>query len=960
MKLYKYFIMLIFSVIYASCTDDIAPENPEIKPEDDYTEFNLSEEGNESLSEIVSLELDVTLSDPKERVTYSFTGTVNFDPSAVAMGRKGAYVCRLNTGSQKIANGRYFVQIKVEDRIFGGRNLIDFQDGYASQIADAQISYSMLEGNGTEEDPYLVNDAADLLTFLYYLGEDEYHGFGLYFKQTSSFDCPRRSEIIDGRSWTSTYFQGTYDGGGQEIRNLAYAGGGNSADNNIGFFYGLFDASVSNLKIINAIITGGGSNVGLLAGVSEGNSVISNVSISGTVMSDGECTGGLIGRATDLLTLTDIDFSNLTIVGKQNVGTLIGEFDGTRLSIDGVSSTNHVFSVVGDNAVGGVAGYAEAKEKCDFTNITLEHSVDQESSDIRIISANKEDAGGLVGKMALTDNCTVNNVDVKSPVYAQKNAGGLFGGLSIQNGGRLFLEEIMLTSVVHAEDNGGGFFGYLNISDVNSCLYFSGKENAIRYVVKNSAEAHVKGGSHLGCIAGYVAGGGEISFNSSVEIAVNVKGSGDHIGGGFGYIENTKLNLNRSLIFSSPTMRVEGDGNVGGIFGYAKGCKVTGVNEIDITKRIPAASELYSSFDGVVVGKQDTGGIAGFFDGALQGVFSKANVTSSTKAGGIAGRLYGEIRESAFGGDVTAPDDVAGIVACGNGECSIYHCVNFADITGGHRQAGIIAEVVGINSTMGTGQGIKCKTNVWYCANKGNLVSGDEAGGIVSYFYNIYSTDDIPLKYCVNYGDIQAAGSSDDSVGGVAARFNCQSSKMSGCANHGNVSSTEVQKTIGGVVGFAGWDADNDIIVQQCMNSGKITCSKTSTKLGGVVGHIGTSNLHHTAILRDCYNIGELPSDQKDDTGGILGYAASFTDTHRTFNRGKVSHGNAIIGTHAAGSTFVHSHNYYLEGTGGSWPSSTSIKSADISNESKYGDFDFVNVWQMTPSGPILRDCPFQ
>lgn len=101
-------------------------------------------------------------------------------------------------------------------------------------------------------------------------------------------------------------------------------------------------------------------------------------------------------------------------------------------------------------------------------------------------------------------------------------------------------------------------------------------------------------------------------------------------------------------------------------------------------------------------------------------------------------------------------------------------------------------------------------------------------------------------------------------------------------------------------------------------------------------------------------------ADQKDDTGGILGYAASYTDTHRTFNRGKISHGNAIIGTHNSGSTFYHSHNYYLEGTGGSWPSSTSVKSSDISTESKYGDFDFKNVWIMTGDGPQLRDCPFQ
>lgn len=958
MKRYLTYLMLALAIL-SSCSDEPTPDNKEDN-NDNYLEFNLSEDGNESLGEITSKEIEIILSDPIERTTYSFLGTISYDSSAVALDKRGVYTCRLEMGDEMIPNGKYFVTIKGEDRTFGGRNLISLQNGTAHQVLFSQLDYSMLEGNGLPESPYLINDAADLMTFLYYLGEDEYHGYGLYFRQTGSFDCPRRSEIIDGRSWTSTYFQGFYDGDAHEIRNLAYIGGGNSADDNIGLFRGLFNATVKNLKISNAIVSGGGSNVGFLAGVSEGNTTISNVSYSGTLMAQGSNIGGLIGGVDGRLEATDISFSNLAVAGNENVGGIIGSFNGNKLVIDGVSSPNHIFTISGKTSAGGIAGYVETRENSKFLNITLEHSVDSESSDVKVISSEGENAGGIVGKMAACSGNYISNCNVKCPVYAEKNAGGLIGNMYFD--GRFSIEKTLLASVVHAGECGGGFFGRLAMSGEEDDLVFTGDDRTIRYVVKNSAEAHVKGGSKLGAVAGSVTGrGGKIVFDSEVEIAVNVKGTNDHIGGGFGYMQDTRMKL-KHLSFSSATMRVEGDGNIGGVIGYAKNCTIEGPNSIDINKKIPAAAELISSFGGVVVGKQDTGGIIGLSEGTLSGAYSTANVTSSTKAGGIAGRFVRELRECAFGGEVSAPDNVAGIVACANGEGSISHCVNLADIKGGYRQAGIIAEFRGFNSLNSAGLGTYCSTRIWYCANKGKLTEGKNVGGIVAYYFNRYCSEDIPLNYCVNYGDIKAAGSGAESVGGVAGGFRCEESIMSGCANHGNVSSSEVQKTIGGVVGFAGHDdIDNKVIIQQCMNSGQVSSDKSSTKIGGVVGHIGEAEImHYNAIIRDCYNIGDIPSDQKNDTGGILGYASSRTNTYRTFNRGKVSHGNATIGTHASGSIFYHSHNYYLEGTGGSWPSSTSVKNADIAKESKYGDFDFKKIWIMSPSGPILRDCPFQ
>lgn len=963
------FLLLILAAMVAavttSCSDDLDNDfGPDGNIEDDgsVSVFHLCADHNQALDDAISAPLEFVLTDARNHVSCTFDGSLSFSPTVEVFGKAGAYTCRLKLGDGKIADGSYFVKVSINGHHLDAVNLVKFVDGVGRQEKYSQMSYSMLEGKGSKENPYLINDAADLLTFLYYLGEDEYQGYGLYFKQTASFDCPRRSEIIDGRSWTSAYFQGTYDGQGYEIRNMAYLGGGTGgADDNIGLFKGLYGAEVSGLNLTGAIITGGGSHVGILAGESGGFSKVSDVSINGTVIAEGDNVGGLIGLSTGTLTISNVGFSNLAVSGKNGVGGIVGNFKGDKLKVDNVATPNHIFSLSGTSWVGGICGYTEVSDRAIFTNITLEHSVDAESSDVKVIDATGDGAGGIVGRFKSEDGSYLENVVVKCPVSASKNVGGLIGDIEVD--GRFSVQKILLASVVNAGENGGGFFGSAVIKDPSSDIVFSNNGGFLRYVIKQSAAAHVKGGDRLGGIAGYINGNNAKIILDPVEIAVNIKGTGYDIGGAFGHAERLTANVSR-LNFSSTTMRVEGTGNVGGILGYASDCDISGNNSIDMSKHIPKADEIDYTYSGVVVASSgDAGGVAGYFKGTLRGLASKANVTSPGRAGGIVGLFRGEIRECAFDGNSSGEDLSAGIAAMGKDDASLYHCINYAGLTaGGFHQAGIVCFLEGSNKVNG-GSAVYSTTNVHYCINRGNIVGGARVGGVVGSIFNYYSRGKEEVKYCANYGDIKAGGNADGSVGGVVGYFDCPYGSVSSCANHGSVSSSGVQKTIGGVCGYAGSydNSNNHVMVERCMNAGTISCDNPSTKLGGVVGHLGgASYSDHSAIIRDCYNTGAILVDQKDDTGGILGYAASYTDTHRTFNRGEISHGNAIIGTHNSGSTFYHSHNYYLEGTGGSWPSSTSIKRDDMVNESKYGDFDFTNVWIMTGDGPQLRDCPFQ
>ena len=121
---------------------------------------------------------------------------------------------------------------------------------------------------------------------------------------------------------------------------------------------------------------------------------------------------------------------------------------------------------------------------------------------------------------------------------------------------------------------------------------------------------------------------------------------------------------------------------------------------------------------------------------------------------------------------------------------------------------------------------------------------------------------------------------------------------------------------------------------------------------------------YNRSVIHGCVNWGEISPDTKHDTGGILGFAAEDTLTEYCYNRGKVLHGNAIIGTHTSGTVIWHQYNYFLAGTGGSWPDSVSIPADQETNKELYKKFKFNSSFSassgfvMTNYGPLPAGLP--
>lgn len=956
----------VMTTAFASCSDDI-----DVPSEGPGGEIENTADGPVSIFHITAGDdIDMTgkvnfrLANPAAHENLEFTGEIEPNSDIDIFGRREALTCRMNIGSRHIPDGRYAITVSDGNGASTLMRVVRFTDNIGVQEQYQPGDYNDLRGAGTKDDPYLIGDAGDFLYFQARLMEDEFQGYGRYFLITRGFELPRRSQIIDGREWVAVCFQGNLDGGGHTLRNLAYTGGSDPVkDSGVGLFKSLFNANISNLKLSGALITNAVSDVGLIAGTSGGSTTISSISIEGTIQTSGNSTGGVVGAATDNLTLKDVTVNTLSVTGSDCTGLLIGSFTGNGLEVSNVSTPTHVFSVTGADNVGAVTGLAESTGGISIVNVTLEHSVDAESSDVRIIHGNGH-VGTIAGKLTAGGSSSIKSCTVKAPVSGGDYCAAMIGEAVIS--GSLAFDKNLLASVVRGNDFTGGFFGKAIVS--GEALTFG---DGNRYVVKQSAEAGVHGKGYVGGVAGCIESSGKkIMLDGDLEIAVNVRGTDRNVGGGVGLLAGTSssdyLDFDITGInFSSPTMRVDGSADgVGGVVGWSRNAHLHASESFDLLKKVPSKGDLHSACGIVVNGASTTGGIVGVAEnGIISDISCNAVVTASSSTGsdhgcgGIVGFTTGPVSGCAFFGTVNGQQRIGGIAGLVNIGITTSNCLNYADIKGGKFTGGVI----GYLRTVGYSP-----SHVKGCVNYGNLTDGMAVGGIVGR-EGYTDPDAISPKHgsiienCGNYGNINANGNGDYGVGGIIGDFGGYYAHLKHCANHGDVSSQAVAYAIGGVAGTVGESRNNQSEIAECMNSGTITCASSKTKLGGVIGHFHEGR-HTTGncTLHDCVNTGAIPPDQNSDTGGIVGIVTTSTDTYRTFNRGKVSHGNAIIGTHNSGTIFSHDHNYYLEGTGKSWPSSTSVKADKITDKSVYKEFDFDNIWIMTSDGPMLRNCPFQ
>ncbi|MDA3799244.1 MAG: hypothetical protein PF692_09210 [Kiritimatiellae bacterium] len=303
----------------------------------------------------------------------------------------------------------------------------------------ANYYYTYSGGTGTESDPYLISNKADLLE----LGATT-ADYDKCFKMTADIDLSGTNftkAVIASSSynsvlwlWSGTEFSGTFDGDGHVISNLMIAGNGN--------YIGLFGRIGSGGNICNLTVDGNlnvpvAYFVGGLVGYNNAGTVsrcFSKVSIDGFSYAGGLCGYNMYGN-----------IENSYSTGSVTAGYHVGGFCGDN-EFGTVSNSYSTGSVDGLLYVGGLCGDNE------FGKVLNSYSTGSVFGLLHV--------GGLCGD---NDFGTILNSYSTGSVDGAKYVGGLCGDNYIGT-----INSCYSTGKVIFDSYGGGLVGYNRGSIISS------------------------------------------------------------------------------------------------------------------------------------------------------------------------------------------------------------------------------------------------------------------------------------------------------------------------------------------------------------------------------------------------------------------------------------------------------------------------------------------------------------
>jgi len=365
---------------------------------------------------------------------------------------------------------------------------------------DAEITLSQLEaealdwdGAGTEDDPYLLGNQADLELLRTHVAATANYSRNLYFQLTNDIELDDTWMPIGvsgtGTAATNCAFQGTFDGGGNQIT-FAYGSkplfGAVSADATSG-------AVIKNLDIYGEYIASNGLIDAFINATVGGSIVIENVNIKAGTTIKKSGFAGEVGSYVFLLDISnctveenvkigwDADYECATVQsddytkGSYGVGPGVGSFVSGLCGI--ITNCKSSATVYGQDNVGGIVGYkAQSMRACTITNCTFDGK----------IIATGDYVGGIVGGgygrglqgFAAAPNAlcvSIIGCIVKGSIQGNDNVGGIFGGegavVQAWSNGIGYIQNNYFAGTLEATgSNVGGIIGYMLSININNII----------------------------------------------------------------------------------------------------------------------------------------------------------------------------------------------------------------------------------------------------------------------------------------------------------------------------------------------------------------------------------------------------------------------------------------------------------------------------------------------------------
>ncbi|MFC7323264.1 surface glycoprotein [Halorubrum rutilum] len=350
------------------------------------------------------------------------------------------------------------------------------------------------EGSGTAEDPYLIDDWADLDA----VRDDP----GANYELASDLDEDTTGyrEVVESDGFDPiSGFSGTLDGQGNTINDLQVDSSGHAA-----LFGTINGGVVEDLTIDGASVTGGTDTTGVVAGLMDGGT-LSDVTVTGSsVEADNNLAfgGGLVVGATfsKSVKLERVDADGSITVTTSNddasrIGGLVGKIGLTSVGGPGASITDSSANVEvdGNGAQGGLVGVIGAAGTTTITGTTVSGKITQNTGSIG------DNHGGLVGlakgsgTLRIERSEFTGSLNLNTDGNGANEAGGIIGYTTIET----TITESATDASLSFANNGGGIVGRSTAS-----LTITDSYSDARLEVEGPKTAAGRAGGVIGAITG--------------------------------------------------------------------------------------------------------------------------------------------------------------------------------------------------------------------------------------------------------------------------------------------------------------------------------------------------------------------------------------------------------------------------------------------------------------------------
>lgn len=517
---------------------------------------------------------------------------------------------------------------------------------------EVQAAEGTLSGSGTAEDPYIIEDAADLKAFAALL-DGKAENLGICAKVAdgvTSIDVsdatwqpmPANVKDTDGND---AGYTGVFDGNGATIKLDA-----NKSEKNAGLFSVIGNGGeVKNVTTEGNVI--GRSYVGGICGTNKG--TISDCNNKANVTSRNNMAGGIAGycESSGKIQFSGSMTNSGVIDSNGSMGGIVGECKG---SIEGAGELQNTGVIDGGmyyQSTGGIAGKlgdAAALKVTGEVRNTAKVSGDTYTGGIIgcLASSSGDPIQIQAGSILNTGNVTGSN--------ASNSIGGVIGYIMGKAEISAMTGDIRNTGAVKGPSDIGGVFGYCTSTTVT----------AAGNIVNTGEVASSLSGNEIGGIVGklnesqLIAVGGEIRNESSVKGATQVGG----VAGRCDRNQTDSPIRAYGNIVNQGKISTTQAGNMGGIVGNYSG-KEGIVSDTGVIKNEGAIEGVntyvggiagyyrVSASTGVVQKCINTGDVAAKNATSVGGLFGSANITSSTEE-------YRNIENSYSTGQVTVTDAI--------------------------------------------------------------------------------------------------------------------------------------------------------------------------------------------------------------------------------------------------------------------------------------------------------------